>query len=134
MSEIKLPVRWLKEKGIKLVVGDKFKSFGNSEDWELKHNTGHTAELSIFDFLSNDDHLTSFAYRENTGDQPVDGWVPVVWHKDRNAKGNTYLAEEVEWSSLVNNPRWKPNIEALYKIYETEMGDRLKARCRSVPL
>ncbi len=105
MNEIKIPVSWIKKKGIVLSGRDL-----------CCDNSGFLSSWDHIKYNHNSWCVTAFADRKNTGKQPVDDWVPVCW--DAGFFRGTSLANiRLDWSLLKS---WKPNIEALYKIYLAE--------------
>jgi len=113
----KIPVGWLKEKGIKLAVGDVVigSLCGGDEEYILDE-TGVKAlnKPNQFDGY----YLISFADRPNTGKQPVGGDVMVNIENEAIA----YRADSplIVWESLEFDTSWKPNFDALRELYEKE--------------
>ncbi len=120
MSEIKIPVDWIRKKEIKLILGDGFKS------GEVYGTLSHTQASDMNDSAwpkCDACFITSFADRENTGEQPVSDWVPVDCVFEVRDKSGV-LASVLNWglleSAVDNIKKYKPNIEALYEIYLSE--------------
>ena len=117
MSDIKIPVKWVKEKKIKFSLNDVL-SNGGINSYKL---TGEGA-LNINNNAFYDHHyITEFADRENTGKQPVADWVPIdAVLNDGHRYNKTWAGELLTWDSNGSIAEWKPNIDALYKIYLAE--------------
>ena len=75
-NEIKLPVKWIKEKGIGIHVDDGF--YNQTLNLSFSITMGQLDKFNPSDKDSEYLFITSFADRENTGEQPVDDWVPVA--------------------------------------------------------
>lgn len=110
--DIYLPVSWVEEKGIELI------------DDDIVIGTGMITREKF-------QYITSFAERENSGDQPVTDWVPVIMGF---SNGNTLKnnASDHFWD-LKNMHgkcnggyivKWKPNAEALVTIYLSEQKEK----------
>lgn len=109
--EIKLPVKWLREKGIEILYAYD----------EGDHN---------FRCGGENGYITSFADRENKGKQPVKGWVPVAMtFTDETEVENTasthYWALKNRSDGGQNIYKWKPNAKALMEIYTAEQSAKL---------
>lgn len=94
----KIPVHWLKAKGIELAFGDMFA------------NEGEMLPL----------YLIAFADRPNTGVQPVaDNVVVDVTYSD--ASTHIRLAQDTNWTAPPSHlVCYRPNFDALHEIYEKE--------------
>lgn len=120
-NDIKIPVSWIKKKGIKLAIGDYSPEIGNINS-------------SNVDYINSDllngcaMYISSFAYTENIGVKVIDDWVPIDTVSNL---GETDI-EEHKYSWVIKNgthyvAKWKPNIEALYKIYLAEQEEEIYA-------
>ena len=129
MTDIKLPVKWLQEKGIKICVGDCW-----THNWACDIVNGNVISGSDsvnFNCVPYEDiFITSFADRENTGEQPVEDWVPVETLDIVDYKDDTRTASEIDWVRPNDGDvkhgyicSWKPNAEALMEIYTAEQED-----------
>lgn len=97
MTKIKIPLSWVKDKGMSLSDGD------------------------IIIHFKGEEFLLSFHKRKNNGKQPVDSWVPVTGiancGKEYNCKSG-----DMNWSTegpsyIYNINTWKPNIGKLNEMY-----------------
>jgi len=115
----KLPVSWIKDKGIELAVGDEL-FYNLSPKGQVIIKTKNQAD--IFNSRNDNWHfITSFADRQNPGKQPVADWVPVDYICPSGAKGFGKL--NLDWSltdDIGDIKYWKPNFDALHEIYEKE--------------
>jgi len=129
MTDIKLPVKWLQEKGIKICVGDCW-----THNWACDIVNGNVISGSDsvnFNCVPYEDiFITSFADRENTGEQPVEDWVPVETLDIVDYKDDTRTASEIDWVRPNDGDvkhgyicSWKPNAEALMEIYTAEQNN-----------
>lgn len=101
MSEIKIPVSWLRDKGIYLLLADSHHFLGSMR--------------------GKGEFVTSFAERENTGKQPVPDWVPVI----AITKIETFkrlAGNRLSWAlrNTGDITKWKPDAELLMEIYMAE--------------
>ena len=120
--EIKLPVEWLKEKGITPSVKDKIVNMvGNTAAWNDRDS------LNI-DRLWEGWYVTAFADRENTGKPPVADWVPVEC-KGPFWAGIVVDARGLNWNLTGSHgikfawiKSWKPSAKALMEIYTAEQN------------
>lgn len=116
--EIKLPATWLVSKGIKISPDDDWYNGGYekvSEEIANLLNSGST--ISGF--------ITSFADRENTGEQPVADWVPVnLGGSNEMLDRETRIASEFKWQRGVfpETETWKPDAKELMEMYTTEQN------------
>lgn len=119
--EIKLPATWLVSKGIKISPDDDWYNGGYekvSEEIANLLNSGST--ISGF--------ITSFANREDTGEKPVEDWVPVICIANC---GTTYKCNTgMNWSldgpsTTYNISYWKPDDKALMEMYTAEQNAKL---------
>jgi len=107
MSDIRVPTDWLKDKGIKTISSDNWVCFDEQT------------------------FIVSFADRENTGEQPVADWVPVIatYKNGRESDGlNAYGHGWPVGDGYNYLEKWKPNIKALYEIYLAEQKVWLNER------
>lgn len=131
MNEIKIPISWQKGKGIELVVGDEWLSINGSngkiKEGDITWFNGDKCFYLDGENVGEQVYITSFAERENDGKQPVADWVPIICYS--STEDNLYvdfLAGKCCWDkfTLFDIKKWKPNIEALNKIYLAEQKEK----------
>lgn len=121
-TEIKIPLKWVKEKGIKIHSGDIVSDFESGRplvDSQLEN-------INNYEYLGNVGEnkffITSFAERENTGEQPFDDCVPIDTRHINDVEHENIKSDGISWQTDVYGymTHYKPNIEALYEIYKSE--------------
>jgi len=115
----KIPVSWIKEKGIELAIGDKW----STKDETLQGTIGNDDVIKSFlaSVFVNEPFITSFADRQNPGKQPVADWVPVDYTCPSGSRGFGKL--NLDWSltdDIGDIKHWRPNFDALHDIYTKE--------------
>jgi len=114
----KIPVSWLKDKGIELSGGDKWST--EDETIQATINISDIGSAFLACVSAKEIFITSFADRLNTGKQPVADWVPVVLKTDVGSL-ITGPAGGEDWNSdLFTIESWIIHFDALHEIYEKE--------------
>ena len=127
MNELKIPVNWLKEKGIELAVGDDY--YNSSQNCNGEAGDIVLSRVNINRENLSNDHLfiTSFADRRHPNGQPVadDFRVSISCYDGSLLHGN---ADQLEWGSSVES--WTLDFNALHKIYLSEQETNMnEQRC-----
>ncbi len=135
----KIPVSWLKKKGVDPAPSDEIISIYGNYVVEDNKSIRYPDQLNTTGAIFNDKQIdecevciTSFADRPNTGKQLVADWVPVVISNDYLGKGQLGVAGSFRWDisdSKYAIHNWHPDFDAIYDIYikkkETTMQQKL---------